>query len=76
MGDHWKTYVDGDELSHSRVHGSNSSYPVHHPVKKNYRKVHVTILHWEVDELHDLVRTRHSRLRHVVNSFETGQTDI
>ena len=30
--------------------------PALHPVKKNYRKVHVTILYWEADELQVLVR--------------------
>jgi hypothetical protein len=31
--------------------------PVLHPVKKNYRNVHVTILYWEADELQDVVRS-------------------
>lgn len=31
--------------------------PALHPVKKNYRKVHVTVLHWEADGLQDVVRS-------------------
>ncbi|KAI4204538.1 MAG: hypothetical protein LQ350_001088 [Teloschistes chrysophthalmus] len=30
------------------------SMPALHPVKKNYRKVHVTVLHWEADGLQDV----------------------
>ena len=36
--------------------------PALHPVKKNYRKVHVIILYWETDELQDVVRSWSKRL--------------
>ena len=43
-----------DFYSNSNTLGSISPLP--HPVKKNYRKVHVPIFYWEVDELRDVVR--------------------
>ena len=36
--------------------------PALHPVKKNYRKVHVTVFYWEADELQDMVRSWNERL--------------
>jgi hypothetical protein len=47
-----------------------------HPVKKIYRKVHVTILYWEVDELRDLVSSRSERLWYSAHSCKTGSEDI
>ncbi|KAL9582028.1 MAG: hypothetical protein Q9212_003544 [Teloschistes hypoglaucus] len=43
-------------LSYPNMHTSDSSVPAPHPVKKNYRKVHVTILYWKADGLWELVR--------------------
>ncbi|KAK4946163.1 hypothetical protein LTR10_014674 [Elasticomyces elasticus] len=41
---------------YSGVNVPNTSVVAHHPVKKNYRKVHVTIFYWEADEVVDMVR--------------------
>jgi hypothetical protein len=50
--------------------------PALHPVKKNYRKVHVTILYWEADELRDVVRSWSKRLWCSAHSRKTGPEDI
>ena len=50
--------------------------PALHPVKKNYRKVHVTILYWEADELRDVVRSRSEPLRYAAHSRKPGSEDI
>lgn len=50
--------------------------PALHPVKKNYRKVHVTILYWEADEMQDVVRSWNERLCHFAHSRKTGPKDI
>lgn len=55
---------------------TGTSMPALHPVKKNYRKVHVTILHWEADELRDVVRSRSEALRYAAHSCKTGPEDI
>ncbi|KAI4250837.1 MAG: hypothetical protein LQ352_005227 [Teloschistes flavicans] len=44
------------QQSYSSVRTSDTSMPALHPVKKNYRKVHVTILYWAEDGLQDVVR--------------------
>ena len=50
--------------------------PALHPVKKNYRKVHVTILYWEADDLQGVVRSRIESLRYAAHSRTTGPEDI
>lgn len=50
--------------------------PALHPVKKNYRKVHVTILYWEADEMQDVVRSWNERLCHFAHSRKIGPKDI
>lgn len=50
--------------------------PILHPVKKNYRKVHVTILYWEADELRNVVRFWSGRLWCSADPCKTGQEDI
>ncbi|MCJ1436743.1 hypothetical protein MMC27_006125, partial [Xylographa pallens] len=60
-----RSLQDPSLLSYLSVHPSDTSIPALHPVKKNYRKVHVTILYWEADELQDVVQ----RISDVFNSL-------
>ncbi|KAI1622733.1 heterokaryon incompatibility [Exophiala viscosa] len=46
-----------DPSPYSGTNAPSTSVKSLHPVRKNYRKVHVTILYWEVDEVFDTVRS-------------------
>ncbi|KAI1613711.1 hypothetical protein EDD36DRAFT_205555 [Exophiala viscosa] len=48
--------IQGPDPSPSGTNAPSTSVKSLHPVRKNYRKVHVTILYWEVDEVFDTVK--------------------
>jgi hypothetical protein len=51
-----RTVIGGStSAKHSHSNSASAPYLAPHPVRSNYRKVHVIIIHWEVDRMDHLV---------------------